>query len=32
LNAIIDTYYDSIQLAKRQLIIWTDGKPSLFVP
>lgn len=27
-----DTYYDSIQLAKRQLIIWTDGKPSLFVP
>lgn len=27
-----DTYYDSIQLTKRQLIIWTDGKPSLFVP
>jgi hypothetical protein len=26
-----DTYYDSLQLTKNKLTIWTDGKPSLFV-
>jgi len=26
-----DTYYDSIQLTKRQLTIWMDGKSSLFI-
>jgi hypothetical protein len=26
-----DTYYDSLQLTKKQLTIWTAGKPSSFV-
>jgi hypothetical protein len=26
----LDTYYDSLQLTKKQLTIWTDGKPSSF--
>jgi hypothetical protein len=26
-----DTYYDSLQLTKKKLTIWTDGKPSSFV-
>ena len=26
----LDTYYDSLQLTKKKLTIWTDGKPSSF--